>query len=212
MCVIIYKPQGLKISKSILSDCWDNNSDGAGVIIPDRCPKVFKGIMKLKHLENILSTLTDKELIVHLRWATHGAKNKENTHPFPCGKDRYLAHNGVMNKYGISGTDGISDSAHFADDMRILGTEALRRLLDSMGQKFALVNRNKITLHGDFHEKNGLKFSNLTWDYSRYYTKRDLIGIPSKTTGTKYPMYSKSSRYSDPFYCDPYGKSDPLDD
>lgn len=173
MCVIIHKPAGKIIPAKDLKQAWASNSDGAGIVIPSRCPKVFKGIMKLKHLENIIETLTDHEIVIHLRWATHGSVSPDNTHPFPCGRDRYLMHNGILSNYGEAGKKGRSDSAHFAEDISTLKAENIKRILETVSGKFIFINRERISLHGQFSDRNGIKYSNLNWAPTKeYYFER----------------------------------------
>lgn len=174
MCVIIVKPEGILIREKDLNLAWQSNHDGAGIIIPQKNPKVIKGIMTLGHLKEILKSVDTQFCIVHLRFATHGSKTSENTHPFKAGDRRWLMHNGVLGHYGESGEKGFSDSAHLASDISPLPNPAIRRILNSISGKFVFVDRNTVSIHGAFQEKNNCQWSNLNWDrekipVSRYY-------------------------------------------
>lgn len=228
MCVIIYKPAGVELPIKDLKKAWEANNDGAGVIIPSRCPRVLKGIMKYKKLETLIDALQDHELAIHLRWATHGSVNESNTHPFPCGKDRYLMHNGILSNYGESGPKGKSDSAHFAEDLSTLRAETIKRLLETVSGKFLLVNRERVSVHGQFTEREGVYYSNLNWipapkvsygTYSEYWKKSD--GFTVKTVSKDLPVITKTHTNgvnTDPFHVDSIGIvsgseiSDPLAD
>lgn len=178
MCVIVYKPENITISAKTLKQMWTANPDGAGILIPDKSPHIVKGIMELSRLSALLNNLNNVALLLHLRVATHGAVCTRYTHPFPCGKSRYLMHNGCLSGYGSPGNKGQSDSAHLASDLRSLSTPATKRLLTALNGKFALCEKRAVTLFGHFTEYEGLSCSNL--NFKRY------VFTPNATSGTKY--------------------------
>ncbi len=168
MCIIVYKPAGTKISKRDLNNMWSTNPHGAGIAVPNKWKiEVIKGIMKLDELEYLMNQCNNSAIIAHLRIATHGSISPANTHPFPCGTNRVLFHNGILEHFGAHGTneESISDSKHLAEDLSLLPTPATKRILNTIADvtrnKFVMVQDNIITFHGDFAEYKNLRCSNL---------------------------------------------------
>ena len=164
MCVIIIKPENMSLSEKNLSLAWSANKDGAGIIVPQKNPRIVKGIMNEEDLKKILQPLHNQLVVIHLRFATHGSVSPENTHPFKAGDRRWLMHNGVLSAYGEQGIKGCSDSAHLASDISPLPNPAIRRILNSFHGKFVFVDRSTISIHGSFEEKYGCLWSNLNWN------------------------------------------------
>lgn len=117
MCIIVAKKSGIKMpSAATISTCFENNPDGAGLMLACK-NKVwgFKGLMtldalndKLKLLTKRFGSLDDMSVVMHFRIGTHGSNIPENTHPFPL-LDNYaelrelewcstqgVAHNGII--------------------------------------------------------------------------------------------------------------------
>ena len=168
MCIIVYKPAGTKISKKDLANMWNTNPHGAGIAVPGKKKiEVIKGIMKLNEFEYLLDQCDNTAIIIHMRIATHGSISPANTHPFSCGENRVLFHNGILEHFGIYGTkeESMSDSRHLADDLSLLDTPATKRILntiaDATRNKFVMVQDNIITFHGDFTTYKNLRCSNL---------------------------------------------------
>lgn len=121
MCIIVAKNSGIKMpSKDIISTCFINNPDGAGIMLASKGRVYgFKGLMtfdafqaKLKQLEKRFGPLKDIPVVMHFRIGTHGANIAANTHPFPVS-DSYkrlrklewtselgMAHNGIIQATG----------------------------------------------------------------------------------------------------------------
>ena len=117
MCIIVAKPAMVKMpSKKIIKNCFENNPDGAGIMVSVR-GKVYgyKGLMnyesvlnKLQKIEKKFGPLYKLNVVMHFRIGTHGGNIAANTHPFPvCGKyksmraiewisDLGMAHNGII--------------------------------------------------------------------------------------------------------------------
>ena len=111
MCIIIYKPEGKQIDKSVYEKCWDNNEDGLGVAFVNKAEnrlEVKKGIMKKAEAIEFLVSLGAEAFVAHFRRASPGmAVSPEMTHPFfvetksedgyPHGKFQLaMVHNGRL--------------------------------------------------------------------------------------------------------------------
>ena len=105
-------------SMKILKNCWEQNSDGFGLAYHGkRMPAVaiIKGAMKFKHAVQLIESIpepTQKNVLMHFRWASHGSVCPGNCHPFPLSSEiadltatkirssMAIAHNGVITGTG----------------------------------------------------------------------------------------------------------------
>lgn len=189
MCIICVKPSGISMpSSKILSNCWQDNKDGAGLCYNKEGSNevcIVKGFMKLKALKMKLSelSLTDNDnVVIHFRFATHGLVDAGNCHPFPLSAsindlrcvegvfDTAVAHNGVFGS--MSAHETLSDTQKFIRG--ILANTAVINNLDNVAvqelisgycgtsSKLAILRPNKMLLIGNFikDDDTGLYFSN----------------------------------------------------
>lgn len=147
MCLILHKQAGHGLPKDyekIVRSEFLGNPHGGGVMWMDQaCRTVMfkKGLMTVDkvleevfRIEDEMRGLKNLHLAVHLRFATHGTKGPEMTHPFAVserkGDIRSLAmqtqaalmHNGVI--YGMAGKD-LSDSARLAIAIAKIGLRSM---------------------------------------------------------------------------------------
>lgn len=196
MCVIVIKPKNIKIDYRDLSAMWHHNPDGAGLAYYDRGKIIVqKGFMKLNDLYMTLEKLDNKKVVLHLRYATHGMINKQQTHPFSIVDNvrgaksandvqAALFHNGIVSQFG---TNKISDTIDFV--VRVMsgipkvGTRL--KVLRLIGSKWALLQNGKVYLVGEFENYQSLQCSNLNWTsylpnlidweiYDKYYNDEPL--------------------------------------
>ena len=96
MCVIIVKQKHHKMSSEVARTSARINPHGLGVVWLDTFEVTYHRSSEYKVI------LTDRPFIAHFRYATIGAVNQSNTHPFVCGKNRdeLLMMNGTAAGYG----------------------------------------------------------------------------------------------------------------
>lgn len=117
MCQAIVKPAEEKIEKEVLRRAWFANSNGAGIAYVDQTKgtvRIEKGYMKFKNLWRAYKKHEGQTLLIHFRYATHGAVNRENCHPFSVG-DGAMMHNGILSNFEPYKGSGKSDTRHFID-------------------------------------------------------------------------------------------------
>lgn len=200
MCVICVKPKGAEFpKKEYLKNCFDNNSDGAGIMT------VYNGKVHIKKgfetfekfwsaLENARKKTGDKApYVMHFRIATQGF-NKECTHPFPLSSKMSnlkklriscnigVAHNGILSLTS-DGSKDYSDTMKFITDFMSLiirsyswdkderNVKLLERLIK--GSRIATLDKNgKTVLLGEGWVKDGdVYYSNKSYSYAKvkYY-------------------------------------------
>lgn len=120
MCVIL-TGKARDILALDLQSAWACNPHGAGIVFHDRGGRVIcsKGLMTLEDTISAVESIDrNRKVALHMRFATHGAINAMNTHPFPVGRGAFLMHNGILSAFGKHGESGLSDSADLA---KVLG-------------------------------------------------------------------------------------------
>lgn len=150
MCIIVVKPANVSLpSDEIFANCFENNDDGAGMMIAHG-GKVHgdKGFMtlrafneQLENYKNVYGDLKSHAMVFHFRIGTHGTNNPANTHPFPLDDyksysrfkelhwvaDQGFAHNGVMYQFS-SHTDV---KKYDVSDTMVFGRRVAALLADS---------------------------------------------------------------------------------
>jgi len=83
--------------------------------------------------------LTERPFIAHFRYATMGAVNRENTHPFICGnnKDELLMHNGTIKGLGSA---ELCDSKALAIELGSTPRQDWKTRLENYDSRFVSVN------------------------------------------------------------------------
>lgn len=115
MCLLTYTLPGEWPDLQKLEDASLTNSDGFGwSIVSDG--RLVRGaslsIDEALTTYNVALRAHGGSSLFHLRWATHGAKDLTNVHPFPSDRGRtVIAHNGIISKVRPIGSE--SDTAAF---------------------------------------------------------------------------------------------------
>ena len=135
MCIAIAKPIGVEIpNDDILTNCFNNNPDGAGFAFNHNNEVVIrKGYMKLKdfldafHKYDKKFNFKNRGVLIHTRITTHGGTNPQMCHPFPINSDEgalkkieycspfAIVHNGIISLTSGEATKkkDMSDTAIF---------------------------------------------------------------------------------------------------
>jgi len=145
MCLIIAKPKGYAVPDEWMENAWEHNDDSLGMSYFDdsgicRTHKwVNPSRGRLRKAIKLLSGLTDRPVLIHFRYSTHGKTDEANCHPFPLNGRAVIAHNGIIPgfvcKRGVE-----SDTAMYV--RRVLrplvtefGVDAILNNLDSLTKK-----------------------------------------------------------------------------
>lgn len=189
MCLAIFKKTGLSIPYDSIKAAWRMNGDGAGIAIRGtNFVEIHKGFMSLGEFIDFLTlnekTFNNYDMVLHLRYTTSGNTNIGMTHPFPVSRknadlvspyfktDKAVIHNGVMFNPNLS-CHGYSDTAIFAKWLAVFNPK-MKKIKKVLGEdRLAIVTKEKVELLGDWHEKDGIMYSNLYSLASYSYSKWD---------------------------------------
>lgn len=117
MCLAIYKPSGARVSKKRLSTAFRRNPHGAGFAYAKNGKvTIKKGFFSFEAFWKSYRRMSkDRAMLIHFRWATHGAHTKDNCHPFRLTPTTAMIHNGTI--HGVKVANEGSDTSNFCDRM-----------------------------------------------------------------------------------------------
>jgi gamma-glutamylaminecyclotransferase len=207
MCVIIIKQAGRQIPKEVAKTSARINPHGLGVIWLDTFEITYHHSAEYKVLN------TERPFIAHFRYATVGAINKENTHPFRCGnnKHEWLMMNGTIRALG---NHKKSDSWMLAEKLGRIPRHEWKQELEKHLCRFVTINTHSRTYQiynkdlwvqkdGVWYSKDNVLEDNLVAvygtlkkgysNYHSYLTKSKHIG--KGETKDKYPLVIKGLPY-----------------
>ena len=99
MCIIAYVPKDKTVNEETITNMFQNNPDGAGLLYVDGDTlKTFKtfDLFKLLDMYEYVKAHFDTDIIIHCRIGTHGGKTMENIHPFMVNENLGFVHNGII--------------------------------------------------------------------------------------------------------------------
>lgn len=133
MCVIIIKQKNNVMSEEIAKTSSKINPHGLGIIWLDTFEVTYHKSKDYRKL------ITKRPFIAHFRYATIGAVNKANTHPFVCGnnKDEYLMMNGTIKGLGNA---ELCDSKALAINLGAMNRRNWKTHLEQYDSRFVSVN------------------------------------------------------------------------
>jgi len=207
MCVIIIKPSGKVLSAEVAKTSGKINPHGLGIVWLDTFEVTYHKSSEHKLL------ITERPYIAHFRYATVGAVNRANTHPFICGKNQneLLMMNGTIPGLGNAKK---SDSKVLAETLGNLPRHTWKKELEQHECRFVTINvRNRtyqIYNKDMWTQRDGIWFSKPNvlqehlvavygtlkkghGNYYNYLTTSKRVG--SGTTKDKYPLVIKGLPY-----------------
>jgi hypothetical protein len=96
MCLIVASPNGNAPEDKLVRRAHRHNPHGWGIArVGTGGIEVRKGF-RLKSLRKSLKWAEGAPFVLHFRFATHGAKDLGNCHPFQVKEDVWMAHNGIV--------------------------------------------------------------------------------------------------------------------
>ena len=227
MCLIFLKPKNAKnyLTYDRFCNALENNPHSVGIIYKnpeDGKVKIERFVKPEKGKDKIYDIIKDKEeFAIHYRFATHGAVNLTNCHPFIVTKDLALMHNGVMSEFANIDLPK-SDTRNFAEsflkpyiEQEGIGVIKDKDFIEDVGK--VIGSYNKILLiDKDFNwsiinEKSGV-WKEGCWLSNSYSTESsrnyyDSYSYKNYSCG----KYNYASDYKD-YYDRYYGDYDPYDD
>lgn len=198
MCVIIIKDSNKLISTNTLVASASINPHGLGILWLDKWNITY-------HDSNEFMVLkTDRPFIAHFRYATVGAVNKANCHPFNINNDEVLFQNGTVWNLGNKKK---TDTQHMAEILSDIPKDRWCEVLEMSDCRFLTANIKEQTYEiyneSDWVKKNGILYSKknvlgkhliavygtLKKDYSNYhhYLSQSKYVGPGMTM-EKYPL------------------------
>ena len=186
MCIAILKTKDGNITDEQLLNCFDNNPDGAGIAYTkDNKIFIVKGIFDAKQfVEEYHKAVAEADgaMLVHCRIGTSGFKDYTNCHPHVVSDECVMIHNGILS-IDVPKDSKVSDTVLYVEQYLkplpkdfMLNDGIMSLITDHIGagNKFVFLNNR-----GDFsianekagHWKNGVWFSNYSYEAYSFYTK-----------------------------------------
>lgn len=205
MCLIVVikrdsKEASINFALSELSIKWAMNDDGAGYAYARNGQvRIVKPFWKLSRLKKCLIRDIKKyneksDFVVHLRMATHGKRDRLNTHPHPIAKGRLaLAHNGILTGFGLA-DKRYSDTVEYcrslkSADPKVITSQVFREAMATQigdHNKFAIINGEGHTFIINASAgrwENGSWFSAPKWPSIGTYKYAPMYGGASRPAG-----------------------------
>ena len=182
MCIAIFQPVGETVSKDILQECFNRNSDGCGFAYANSGEiKVFHSMVfdsfYDKYVTDCLEFGSVSSFLIHFRIQTHGSKDIGNCHPFlTADKKIAVVHNGVLFNMKAKSGVGPSDTSLFCSEIlstmgkcNIVENKAAISLIEKFVGTSRLVLMNSDGKHIIINENDGL------WKDGVWYSNKSIM-------------------------------------
>jgi gamma-glutamylaminecyclotransferase len=187
MCIIIIKQKGKQVPQEVAKTSAKINPHGLGIIWLDTFEVSYHKSSEFKVLQS------ERPYIAHFRYATVGAINKENTHPFRCGKNQneWLMMNGTIQGLGNA---HISDSRALANNLGEIPRQNWKAELEKYTCRFVTINSHSKTYQ--IYNKDLWTQKDGVW-YSKEVVQDNLIAVYGtlKRGYGNYYNYLSSSKF-----------------
>ena len=188
MCIIIIKQKSEKIPMERLKTSARINPHGLGIVWLDTFELTYQESKDYAQLH------TERPFIAHFRYATVGKINRENMHPFVCGKNRdeLLMMNGTIRGLGDAETCDTKVQARMLGDMP---RSEWKAELEQHEARFVSINRRTRTFQ--IYNRDAYFKRDGVW-YSKANVLEDhVIGVYGtlKKNYSNYNRYLRSSKY-----------------
>ena len=226
MCLIVVKPHDVELPpEKYLRFGANRNSDGGGLAYLKKGTKVIKLKKDFENTDELIDYMKanvakEDDLIIHFRIATHGEKDAGNRHPFPLSKDEdelrstelecteIAAHNGVLTQYSRADDTKLSDSQRFIADVlsdnsvkKNLKSDGIQMLINDFlgGDRLVVLKNNRhLLLFGEFHEEDGISYSNTGYKpYTTTYPPYDNTRPGTYHSGVVHPYPRNDSHWAE---------------
>lgn len=202
MCLIIVKQKGkTQIPKYILDNAENRNPHGFGIVFLDGEEDDLR-IIKTTDYEFARELVEQKRpFVAHYRFATKGATNQPNCHPFSFNGNA-LFSNGTVEHLGQK-LGSKTDTEEVADILTNVPQKYWGNILRmaSRDVRFAIVDKDRrVHRFGDWHKREGVLYSKDNCFYKPYKYQRHTAPAAQHNTG-----FSDRNR-------DAYQRSNPWDD
>ena len=178
MCIIVLNSRE-HLSKELLHECWQSNSNGAGLMYAiDGKLNIFKELKNFKTYYEYYSTLRKEfkktKIALHFRIATSGKIDTNNIHPFIVNEKLAFMHNGIIDiplqkKSKISDTIAFNQKILKQLPQNFLNNHAMTELISRYIERSKLLFMNNqgkywiINEHLGHWDKKGNWFSNFSY-------------------------------------------------
>jgi predicted glutamine amidotransferase len=212
MCIAILNTSGHTISKAHLRNCWENNTDGAGMLYINNDGKLetFKELTSFatfyKMYSYIKQEFGSRNIVLHFRISTHGRINETNCHPFLVNESVGFVHNGMI--YDVPTNPDYSDTYMFNElylkmfkdgfEQNDFTLEMIQSYI-GLGNKLIFLNdKNEFSIVNESkgHWFNGSWFSN--YSYEKVNSWVDYGGVKKYKSGLG-TTTSSGVKWNDPF-------------
>lgn len=209
MCIIVVKPAGVQWpSWKTLENCWNRNSDGAGLMFNDGNGNVVidKGYMTWLDFKKRIKMLKRAEtsqttVVLHFRIQTHGEVSRECCHPFPLdGRLEMLRQTEVVSNYGVAHNGVISGRATNAKKSDTM--DYILNVLYPLSQITDDFTDNKYIDHliDDTIDPCRLAILHKTGRVDLYGTWNTEAGVHYSNTSFQTPAYTRTTTYANGYY------------
>jgi hypothetical protein len=159
MCIAILNQKGI-LSKETLSNSWENNDQGAGLLYNQNGKLItFKTYNKKEFIKTYFKVRNNikGKIVLHFRIATSGFEQFTNLHPFLVNDNLGFVHNGVISGLG---NNKHSDTYQFNEMLKKLKPDFLTcqttvKLIQSFIGNSKLVFLSKDDSHHIINENLG---------------------------------------------------------